>query len=419
MESVLVLDAQARNSLAVIRSLGKRRLRVVGGEETAFAPGLFSRYCHGRFIYPSPYGAAERFTTALLEHVKSHRYSVLYPVTDATVTPVAQHYDLFSQYVRLPIPPLATLQRALDKRETILAARRHGIPHPRTFLVGEDGGLDDAVRAIPFPAVIKPARSFGSRGLAIVRDEAELRRAYAETAARYGSGLIQEHIPSAGEIGVSALLNFASEVRAICVHRRIRSYPVSGGPSTLRETIRRPDAVALAAEFLKKLEWWGVAMVEFRVDARDGVPKLMEVNPRFWGSLQLSILAGVDFPYLLHKLVTTGATDTVPDYRVGVKCRWLVPGDLLHFWASPQKWRLLPDFLKFYRRDMGYDTFSLEDPLPSLALLATVLRFSMSKKMWAFVLRDPGKVSGAGREGAGGTARGHCSRGAVSRRVNP
>ena len=41
--------------------------------------------------------------------------------------------------------------------------------------------------------------------------------------------------------------------------------------------------------------------IEFRIDSRDGVPKIMEVNPRFWGSLQLSILSGVDFPYLLYK----------------------------------------------------------------------------------------------------------------------
>ena len=40
-------------------------------------------------------------------------------------------------------------------------------------------------------------------------------------------------------------------------------------------------------------------MVEFKLDARDGVAKLMEINGRFWGSLQLAVDAGVDFPAIL------------------------------------------------------------------------------------------------------------------------
>ena len=102
--------------------------------------------------------------------------------------------------------------------------------------------------------------------------------------------LVQEYIPNGGELGVYTLFDNQSVPRALSVQRRLRSYPVSGGPSTLRETIRN-DASRLATDIafrlLTKMQWTGVAMVEFRIDARDGMPKLMEVNPRFWGSLQL------------------------------------------------------------------------------------------------------------------------------------
>jgi predicted ATP-grasp superfamily ATP-dependent carboligase len=390
---VLVLEGQLRQALAVVRSLGRAGLEVTAGENTLFAPALFSRYTRHRFTYPSHTDHPDLFREAILDRVMKHRYEVLYAMGEPALEAITAQYDLFSRHTRLAFPPPAILGPAMDKRDTILAARQHGIPHPKSFIVGHDGTFEDAVKSVAWPAVIKPGQTSGSRGLAIVNSAEELRARYPGIVAEYGPALIQEYIPLDTEIGVNALLDYDSQMKAVCVHRRLRSYPVSGGPSTLRDTIRHPEAVAMAGEFLKKLNWWGVAMVEFRIDARDGVPKLMEVNPRFWGSLQLSILAGVDFPVLLHKLVTTGRTDRVMDYRVGTKCRWLVPGDLLHFMAAPDKLKLLPEFLKFHQKDMGYDTFAWNDLMPSVALLATVARFSFSRKMWSFVIRNPGKTA--------------------------
>jgi len=63
-------------------------------------------------------------------------------------------------------------------------------------------------------------------------------------------------------------------------------------------------------------------MVEFKV-ADNGVPYLMEVNGRFWGSLQLAIDAGVDFPWLLYQLATGRDVESVNGYALGIKSRWL------------------------------------------------------------------------------------------------
>jgi len=87
MPKVLVLDAQIRNSLAIIRSLGKRGFKVDAGEETRFATGFFSRYCAGHIVYPSPTKHPEEFIAYLLNTVKSGDYDVIFPVTDATVIP--------------------------------------------------------------------------------------------------------------------------------------------------------------------------------------------------------------------------------------------------------------------------------------------------------------------------------------------
>ena len=125
-------------------------------------------------------------------------------------------------------------------------------------------------------------------------------------------------------------------------------------------------------------------MVEFKTDPRDNQPKLMEVNPRWWGSLQLSILSGVDFPYLLYKLVTEGDVEPVLDYKVGVRCRWLLPGDILWFLSAPSKFYNLPRFLRFERND---DIISRQDLGPTFGFLLASLRFAFDKDMWKFVVR--------------------------------
>jgi predicted ATP-grasp superfamily ATP-dependent carboligase len=61
--------------------------------------------------------------------------------------------------------------------------------------------------------------------------------------------------------------------------------------------------------------------------ADDGTPYLMEINTRFWGSLQLAIDAGVDFPYLLYQLACAQKPDPVSSYKNGKRLRWLL-GDL-------------------------------------------------------------------------------------------
>jgi predicted ATP-grasp superfamily ATP-dependent carboligase len=162
------------------------------------------------------------------------------------------------------------------------------------------------------------------------------------------------------------------ETRAIFTHKRIREYPESGGPSTLRESVRYPEIEEHATRLLKKLNWHGVAMVEFRIDARNNEPKLMEINPRFWGSLQLAVYSGVDFPYLFYQMAMKGDVEPVMDYEIGKRVRWLLMGDILWFLTVKNKLKLLPEFLRFW--GMGYDILSFDDPLPAVGAIVEGFR---------------------------------------------
>jgi predicted ATP-grasp superfamily ATP-dependent carboligase len=110
-------------------------------------------------------------------------------------------------------------------------------------------------------------------------------------------------------------------------------------------------------------------MVEFKIDPRDGLPKLMEINPRFWGSLALAIHAGVNFPYLLYRMSRGETIAPVEHYKEGIMCRWLLFGDLLHFFSNRHRHRLNPGFFHFRGQDLHYDILSLHDPMPMLGRL--------------------------------------------------
>jgi len=236
--------------------------------------------------------------------------------------------------------------------------------------------------------VVKPRRGWGSQGVTVVERPDQLASAYASVHAVFPDPLVQERIPAEGDAhGVSCLFNAAGRLRAVFVHRRLREYPLSGGPSTLRESVDRPDLVALSARLLESLGWTGFAMVEWKTDPRDGVARVLEVNPRFVGSLELAVQSGVDFPWLLHQVATTGDCPEVKSYTVGRLCRWLLPGDLLHFLANPARWRLEPSFFRFRAPNLGYDDWARDDPVPSFAQIGVIGVQALRPSMWRYVRR--------------------------------
>ena len=376
MARVFVTNARQRKSLAIIRSLGKRGIKVTAGEEYRFAPSFFSKYCHNSVVYPSPTKRPDLFIEWLVNHIKESNYGVIFPVDDDVLEHVVNHFQELSAYTKIPVVDKELYNKARDKAETVKIAMENGIPCPKTYFISNLEEVKALAESLDFPVVIKPRRSSGSRGLVYIQSKDELQEKYLAIHERHNWPLIQEFIPPGGNTyGVEALFNRKSEPKAVFVHRRLREYPPSGGPSTLRESVKNSDLASLGIRLLKALNWYGVAMVEFKIDPRTNEPKLMEVNPRFWGSLALPIYAGIDFPYLLYKLAMEGDVDSTKNYKVGLQCRWLV-GDFLCFLKDSNKFHRKPSFFKFYDKDLKYDIISREDIKPTLGIfLFYALRF--------------------------------------------
>ncbi|MFZ3170022.1 MAG: ATP-grasp domain-containing protein [Candidatus Methanoperedens sp.] len=373
MPQVFVTDGRSRASLAVVRSLGKHGLKVTCGE--AFNCSTFYSKYSERFFYPPPDKQPELFIKSILDLVKKKKYEAIIPVRDDATLLLSKYKDLFSDFVKIPVADYETLCIGRDKSQTIKLALENNVPCPKTYFPENPNDLLLLRDELEFPLVIKPYTSSGSRGIKVVNSFEELLIEYNNVVSEFGPVMVQEFIPYNGAYGVSMLFN-KGEPRAIFTHKRLRQYPESGGPSTLRESVRYPEIEEYSARLLKKINWHGVAMVEFRIDARNNEPKLMEINPRFWGSLELAVVSGVDFPYLLYQMAINGDVEPINDYKIGKKVRWLL-GDILLFLSTKNKLKKLPEFLDVWGIDD--DLLSLNDPLPAIGTMMESLS-SFTKK---------------------------------------
>lgn len=399
--SILVTDGNERATLAVVRALGREGIRVTVGSETPKSLAGSSRYCAETICYPSPEEQSANFQAYLMEEMQRGRYRVLLPMTDITMQLAAGIRRSLNGSVQVALPAEEQVARVQDKGYVLQLARRLGIACPQTFIVDSAESLRSVAEEVRYPVVIKPrfSRWFEngqcrSGNVQFANSAEDLMIKYQDSSALIPNPLIQEKIEGEGR-GVF-LLVWNGELKAAFCHRRLREKPPWGGVSVLRESVPLDEQlVEKSCALLRSLGWQGPAMVEYKVDRRDAEPKLMEINGRFWGSLQLANDAGMNFPLMHYRLACGENVPAQFNYRPHVKSRWLL-GDLDQLWirlthsrpSSPylggSKTRALFDFLKFYQPDLHYEIFRFEDPTPGWyecrSYLASLLPLFRPKK---------------------------------------
>lgn len=328
---ILVLDAAQRSALAVTRALGKlENFTVITAESSPSALAATSKYSSQYLQSPSASDEPELYLQWIKGVTADSSYSLVVPVTEITSQLLLMHSDQLPD-VRLPFADYPTVISLADKYRLLEQAKAAGVPVPDFQLFATSASLNPQM--LTYPCVIKPSlsRIYTSEGwistsVKILHDEKDLQVALKTMPylAQYPF-MVQSFIPGTGA-GVFCLYNRGQPV-TFFAHKRLREKPPQGGVSVLSESIAvDPTLKTYAQKLLDHAHWHGVAMVEFRVTP-EGLPYLMEVNTRFWGSLQLSIDAGINFPALLVQSELGVTTKTPEEYRIGQRLRWLL-GDV-------------------------------------------------------------------------------------------
>lgn len=364
---VFVTDGSYPNGLAAVRALGEAGYEVtvaeregVGAAETI---AFWSRHCAHRFRYPDPRRDAAAAANALAHHFHAKRYDAAIPVSLEMTKLFVEHPVL--QSTPSMLPARESFEIAADKRRTFEHARAAGIAVPLTVAAARWQELQP-------PIVLKHFAT----GAAILRSAAEISRAISALGERIGEYVVQEYIPGENGFGYFGFFEQGDEA-GYFMHERLMQIPREGGPSVVAHAIRDPALHQLGRSLLESLHWHGVAMVEFKRSSRDGKYYLMEINPKLWGSLDLAIQSGANFPVWIAQSVTGRHQARVwGHYATGLTYQWVIPNGLKCFIRYPE---FRPTFVRNLLAKNVRTDFSWRDPLPSAAGLFTMAAHAVKR----------------------------------------
>jgi predicted ATP-grasp superfamily ATP-dependent carboligase len=385
IKRILVTDGNSRATLAITRSLGFKGYKIFVGEKSKRSLASSSKYSYQAVIYPDPVTEYNKFCESIIDLVNKLEIDLVIPVTDICVFPISNMVKEGLLSCKVPLASDDSMRFAANKSELIKLNNELGLYVPLSQIIDKksDINLDDL--KIPYPVVIKPSRSrvmidgkwmFTSVTYANSHDE--LKTILNKADEQIYPMVLQERVKGKG------LGAFYCYDNGKCVakfsHRRLREKPPSGGVSVLRESVEiNPTVDEHSQLLLNKLKWHGVAMVEYKYDSNNNIPYFIEVNGRFWGSLQLAIDSGVDFPNLLVNIMQNKQVKDTHDYKIGVKTRWLWGDiDLLLMLAFKSryklnlpddygpKWKVIIDILNPFGRNLYYEVLKVNDLGPWL-----------------------------------------------------
>ena len=316
MKTAVVTDGKYRMSIAAVRALHRAGYRVIvtqtRADTTVTPPVAVSRSC-AAFRWIEGAAADDAYAARLIALLREYDRPVLFCVGAATLNLVAARQAEFAHLADFVIARSDILDVLNDKEAVHARAEQLGIPTPRQY-----SGEPER-----YPVVIKPhcGEKFGLKAAeryAVAHNAAEYTAAMARMQRYDPTPIVQQQVTGAGT-GVSLLLDREGKLMCALCHRRIREYPITGGPSTCCESFYDEAAIAQAYALLESFGFTGMAMVEFKGDF------LLEVNPRVWGSFPMTEAAKSPFVAQYARAAVGEPVHYTPcDYRTGVRMRFLL-----------------------------------------------------------------------------------------------
>jgi predicted ATP-grasp superfamily ATP-dependent carboligase len=343
MNKVLVTDGEDRHSLAIVRSLGRQGMDITSLAHDPNAITFLSRYVAKRITSPLSQNARE-YGDFLLNEVRTGGYDVLVVCTEPVINILHSRHAEFEPYVKFALPPSDSLAITKDKIETLKLGESIGIPLPRTVF---PESVEDALarsREFELPFIIKGSRGSGAANVRVVRSRERIEPMYLEVVENlrninvHTMPMLQEFVEGTG-FGFSTIYSKGKKVTHF-MHERLLQYPSAAGQAVAARQVFDERLDEIGTKMFDALKWHSVGMAEFRKDIRDGEYKLMEINPRFWGSVDLPIRLGIDFADYYYRLALHGELDPVVQQNGESKdFLFLFPHAFVSFLESPRQFR--------------------------------------------------------------------------------
>ncbi len=364
---VLITDASQRVALELTRSLGRLGLVIhtVERKSTQASPiSSYSKHCQAFHLVKNY--VSDDFRN-LCQHAQ-----VIIPVSTNTILAVIN--DIALQYPdRFLLPTHDVFKKVNSKQVIANTAEKIGIGYPKTRVIcfDNDTESEDIKKSIKFPMVIKLIDDEGlylapQFRYKIVKTNDEFKTAIQKLSIHQKDLVIQEYIEGPS-YGWSAIYDNAGKCAAHFAHKRLREYPISGGPSTFCESVKCDKLTEAGKQLLDSFNWVGPAMVEFKLDIKNDIYKVIEINPRYWGSLPLARAAGLNLPSIHYKILREEPLPEL-DYCENIKLRFRITDTLAALSTLRHTQQKISFLLKYIPEYFDFriteGLWSWSDPLP-------------------------------------------------------
>jgi D-aspartate ligase len=367
--------------LAIMRSLGPLGVPLYGVDSDASAPALRSRYCRERIILPFDEERPEPFVSGLIEiGARLGRRAVLIATSDETTQLVSDHADRLREHFWFQDNSSTLVRQLASKREMFGLALKHNVPTPQTVFPQRIEDVMAYAETGAFPVMLKGI--YGNRleartrkKMAIVETPGDLLAAYREMEDPEQPNLmLQEYIPG-GDDQVyifNGYFNRDSECLAGFTGYKVRQFPVHVGCASLGECRWIPEVAETTVRFMKEIGYRGILDIGYRLDARDGKYKVLDINPRVGQAFRLFVARNDHDIVKALYLDFTGQPQPPIVRRDGR--RWLIEDyDLISSYHYYREGTL--GFWRWLRSFRGVEEgmwFSWRDPAPFLLMVRSL-----------------------------------------------
>ncbi len=311
----LITGSSWKIGIAAACSLARKGFTVVGTDDHKLPFNIYSKHLSAHYIHSPFYH--DNFYDDIISIIKKEKPEVLLPI--GGTKQISFNKDKISKYINILVPDYENYLKVYDKKETHNLCKKVGVSVPNRHT--DDEAAFILMNERNKKLVVKPDYDIGgAKGLSIINSIDQLNFAINYNKSISSNYIIEEYIPGASSMrAVQIIFDRKNRVLEYFILKKIRQWPVTGGVTAYAESSNEKKLLDFVMPFFEKCLWEGPVEIELIIDERNGMPKLIEINPRFAGSIAFAIQCGIDFPYTLcSSAINKEKVDVSSTYKSGI-----------------------------------------------------------------------------------------------------
>lgn len=392
MFDVLVTGAETHQGIIVIRSLGKRGVKMLVTGDHPHSIGFYSNYISRHAVLPSPVSEKAAFVDGLLALVRKYKIPYIFPVTETSLIALDEHRSEVEAEAKLIASSSHTIRCGMDKKLALEIAEQQGVPTTKTLYPNSIEEAESFVEQYGYPVIFKPrGRSSDSR----VAGNFNFKVLYAHNRIQLReilSACTDGIYPMMQEYAYGPHVQFScfmekEEAHSYFIDDMVRMLPLTGGVGARRRSREMiPEILEQSIRIFKAMKWEGCAQTQWKGPGKDGKYKFIEVSVRIIASVGSPVFSGVDLPWMHYQYFTGQPVDRANNYEIGKSSRWFrgdaitvvryLVGDMQKSADQlPSKSHVLLNWLAdFLRPGLKNDVESFTDPVPGFYEFIQLIR---------------------------------------------